>query len=81
MITKLVHYAADAVLVSAVLAGIKRSNVRTKLHNTTTLRGSSFALRGHPVDRGFDPNCSLFLCRYHDTINPLLSLLELQGLR
>ncbi|KAG0237592.1 hypothetical protein B0O80DRAFT_439069 [Mortierella sp. GBAus27b] len=25
MITKLVHYAADAVLVSAVLAGIKRS--------------------------------------------------------
>ncbi|KAF9365433.1 MAG: hypothetical protein J3Q66DRAFT_354396 [Benniella sp.] len=26
MIAKLVHYAADAVLVSAVLAGIKRSN-------------------------------------------------------
>ncbi|KAG0300380.1 hypothetical protein BGZ98_009215 [Dissophora globulifera] len=29
MISKIIHYAADAVLVSAVLAGIKRSSVRT----------------------------------------------------
>ncbi|KAF9306795.1 hypothetical protein BGZ74_003352 [Mortierella antarctica] len=28
MISKIVHYAADAVLVSAVLAGIKRSTVK-----------------------------------------------------
>lgn len=36
MIAKLVHYAADAVLVSAVLAGIKRSTVRTIFQTTPT---------------------------------------------
>ncbi|KAF9144072.1 hypothetical protein BG015_000226, partial [Linnemannia schmuckeri] len=29
MIGKLAHYAADAILVSAVIAGVKRSTVRT----------------------------------------------------
>ncbi|KAF9388611.1 hypothetical protein CPC16_006413 [Podila verticillata] len=29
MISKIVHYAADAVLVSAVLAGIKRSTIES----------------------------------------------------
>ncbi|KAG9323339.1 hypothetical protein KVV02_004547 [Mortierella alpina] len=33
MISKIVHYAADAVLVSAVLAGIKRSTYSTYTSN------------------------------------------------